>query len=149
MNNHNNQRNEPTHRPLWSACRFQRCRPPIRRIATVNLVTYRAVAAAVEPTTTLGVPDVSPDALDDQHFSRWAPHRRRNFIWDQLELGDNQADIGAVNGIPPRAGNGARSVLTEALSGVYQIPSDFTEDLFGMSTRLEALFLEEMQDVIV
>lgn len=103
----------------------------------------------VESTGTLSEPTVTADALKGQHFSRWAPHLRLNLIWDQIEFVDNRADLGAVDDLRQSARNGARRVLTEACNGLYQVPSGFTADRFGVPTSVEAFYIEEMQTVLI
>lgn len=101
------------------------------------------------PRGTLFDPEFMADALKGQNFSHWAPLRRFNLIWDQLELVDNLSDPSEVEELPQNARNRARRVRKEECNRPDQAPSHFTTDRVSVPTSVEVLSVEEMEAVIL
>lgn len=57
---------------------------------------------------------------------------------------ENLEDFGEVDDLPQRTRNMEHHVLTEACTGLCQVTSDFTADIFDMTISIEALYVEEM-----
>lgn len=107
MNNIYNQNNQPVCLPSWSTTRQRRRLHEHESIPTRDIVGSRVAGTAIDPKGTLSIPAVTVNELNGQHFLFWAPYRRLNLFWYQLELVDNRASNGAVDDLPQRPRNGA------------------------------------------
>lgn len=74
---------------------------------------------------------------------------RINHTWDQLELGDGRVDLDTAGNPPQRVRKWACRALIGACNGLFQMPETHVCDRSGVSTSVESLYVEGMQNSLV
>lgn len=115
----------------------------------VDDIKIRDVGPTVETEGTIGDPVTLVDALHGPYFTLWACYRRIILVWDQLELFSDHADLGTTSDLPKSANTGAHHVITSACNGLFQVSDTRMGDRFGVSKSSEALYVKEIQKVLV